>query len=152
MLFVTRFESNWLLSFGPAEIAVAHVDGVQPQVVELEPRVAAACLEYQHQLSATQVGHIAQCHRRLELRVGGAAALGWYMGWATEVSGFTVAVAIGFSAAVGIFFGYYPARKAAGLNPIDAFVRSNLAKQKLTPAGEASRHTLIRRVTLDLTG
>ncbi len=56
----------------------------------------------------------------LGLGVGGATLLGWYMGWATEVSMLTVAVAIGFSAAVGIFFGYYPARKAAGLNPIDA--------------------------------
>jgi putative ABC transport system permease protein len=41
-------------------------------------------------------------------------------GWPTIISGNTVAVAFVFSLAVGLFFGLYPANKAARLNPIDA--------------------------------
>jgi mono/diheme cytochrome c family protein len=37
-------------------------------------------------------------------------------------------------------------------SPIDAFIRAELAKHELTPSPEADRRTLIRRVTLDLTG
>src|SRR4029453_11487917 len=37
-------------------------------------------------------------------------------------------------------------------NPIDHFVLARLEQAKLTPATEASRETLLRRVTLDLTG
>ena len=51
---------------------------------------------------------------------GGASLLASFTGWNTVVNTETVIVAIVFSAAVGIFFGFYPARKAASLNPIDA--------------------------------
>jgi len=37
-------------------------------------------------------------------------------------------------------------------NPIDNFIQARLAREQLTPAPEADRRTLIRRVTLDLTG
>ncbi|MBS1810308.1 MAG: PSD1 domain-containing protein [Acidobacteria bacterium] len=42
--------------------------------------------------------------------------------------------------------------KALVRNPIDAFVQARLAKEGLQPSPEADRRTLIRRVTLDLTG
>jgi putative ABC transport system permease protein len=41
-------------------------------------------------------------------------------GWAVRVSLSSILVAFAFSGATGIFFGWYPARKAARLNPIDA--------------------------------
>jgi len=56
----------------------------------------------------------------IALGVGGSTLLGSTMGWATSVNSETVVIAIAFSAAVGIFFGFYPAKKAAALNPIDA--------------------------------
>jgi putative ABC transport system permease protein len=52
--------------------------------------------------------------------VGGAALLGKVMGTAIMVSPLVIIGSVAFTAAVGIFFGFYPARKAARLNPIDA--------------------------------
>jgi len=51
---------------------------------------------------------------------GGAALLGHLTGWATATPLSAVLLAVGFSAAVGVFFGYYPARKAAAMDPIQA--------------------------------
>jgi len=42
------------------------------------------------------------------------------LGWPTLVSTMAIIGSVLFSAAVGIFFGYYPARKAAALDPIEA--------------------------------
>jgi len=56
----------------------------------------------------------------LAVGYGGAALLGRMTGWSTSTPPAAVMIAVGFSAAVGVFFGFYPARKAAALNPIEA--------------------------------
>jgi len=52
--------------------------------------------------------------------LGGATLIGKIAGWSTALPIGAVFLAVGFSAAVGIFFGFYPARKAARLDPIQA--------------------------------
>ena len=49
-----------------------------------------------------------------------SCVVGHTMNWSAPVTPNAVLLAFGFAAAVGVFFGFYPARKAAGLNPIDA--------------------------------
>ena len=43
-----------------------------------------------------------------------------FLQWPTSVPPDAVVIAVGFAAATGIFFGFYPARKAAQLDPIES--------------------------------
>ncbi len=54
------------------------------------------------------------------LGAGSSLLLSKISGWAVYVSPFSVALAFGFSATVGVLFGFWPAKKASLLSPIDA--------------------------------
>ncbi len=54
------------------------------------------------------------------LGLGGSYAITSKLGIPLEIDPLLLAIPFGFSAAVGVIFGFFPARKAARLNPIDA--------------------------------
>jgi putative ABC transport system permease protein len=56
----------------------------------------------------------------IALGIGGAQLVAAKFGWTTLVSPESVLMAFVFSAVIGVFFGFYPARKASRLDPIDA--------------------------------
>ena len=52
--------------------------------------------------------------------VGGAHLMHYFAGMSIAITASSIVLSLGFSAAIGIGFGYYPAYKASLLNPIDA--------------------------------
>jgi ABC-type antimicrobial peptide transport system permease subunit len=54
------------------------------------------------------------------LGIASAYVLSAVLNWATEVSTIAIVMSFGFSAMVGVVFGYVPARRAAALMPTEA--------------------------------
>ena len=54
------------------------------------------------------------------LGVGASLAIGNFLGWRVLLSPQAIVLAVAFAFVIGVFFGFYPARKAARLNPVEA--------------------------------
>jgi putative ABC transport system permease protein len=54
------------------------------------------------------------------LGIGAAMAIASFAGWRIVLAPEAVALAVAFAFVIGVFFGFYPARKAARLNPVEA--------------------------------
>jgi ABC-type antimicrobial peptide transport system permease subunit len=90
------------------EIGVRRAVGARARDVRLQFLVEAVTLA----MAGGAIG--------LLVGLAASAALTWMLEWPTAVSASAILLAFGIAAAVGVFFGFYPARRASQLTPIDA--------------------------------
>jgi putative ABC transport system permease protein len=90
------------------EIGIRMAVGARPNYVRLQFLTESVVLSLMGGLIGVLIG-------------GGLAALvSRVLAWPTLVSGVSVLISFGFAMMIGVFFGYYPAHKAAALDPIEA--------------------------------
>ena len=90
------------------EIGIRMAVGARPNYVRLQFLTESLVLSLMGGLIGVLIG-------------GGIAALvSKLLGWPTLVSALSVLISFAFATIIGIFFGYYPAHKAAALDPIEA--------------------------------
>jgi putative ABC transport system permease protein len=90
------------------EIGLRIAVGAQPAAIRLQFLLEAVALS----LSGGMVGVL--------LGIGTSHLIGRVSGFVAAVSSDSIALAFGVSVAIGAFFGFYPARRAAALDPIEA--------------------------------
>jgi putative ABC transport system permease protein len=90
------------------EIGVRRAIGARQRDILAQFLTEAVCLSMLGGLIGIAIG------------VAAAFSIGWFAGWQIALSPLAMLVAVGFSAAIGVFFGWYPAQRAARLDPIEA--------------------------------
>src|SRR5215510_12248642 len=90
------------------EIGIRMAVGARPNYVRLQFLTESLVLSLTGGIAGMLIGGSA------------AAAFALYFEWPSLVSTLAVTIAFSFSTAIGVFFGYYPAHKAAALDPIEA--------------------------------
>ena len=90
------------------EIGIRMAVGARPSYIRLQFLTESVVLSLTGGIAGMLIGGSA------------AAAFAWYFDWPSLVSTLAVLIAFSFSTAIGVFFGYYPAHKAAALDPIEA--------------------------------
>ena len=90
------------------EIGIRMAVGARPNSVRLQFLMESVTLSLMGGLIGVIIG-------------GGLAAIvSKVLGWPTLVSALSVLISFAFATVIGVFFGYYPAHKAAALDPIEA--------------------------------
>jgi putative ABC transport system permease protein len=90
------------------EIGIRMAVGARPSYVRMQFLMESVALSLMGGLIGVIIGG------------GLAIVVSKVLGWPTLVSALSVLISFGFATVIGVFFGYYPAHKAAALDPIEA--------------------------------
>jgi putative ABC transport system permease protein len=90
------------------EIGIRLAVGARPRNVRIQFLIEAVTLSALGALAGLLLG------------IGAAGLIGKLLGWAILINPAMLLLAFGFAAAVGVFFGFYPALKASRLDPVEA--------------------------------